>query len=163
MTPESSDHQDGDGNFIFEVLLVRKTSDGSVLHFGRFSPPSTSIPSGIAMNQPVSLQIDRVKRNYHSRLHTAGHIIGLAMRLLQPTLGDRKKVKANHFPGEACMEFEGLLYNEHKPVIQEKVNELVREQLPVQISWWDEGEVEKRKDELDMVEGREVSGMGYES
>lgn len=112
------------------------------------------------MNQPVSLQIDRVKRNYHSRLHTAGHIIGLAMRLLQPTLGDRKKVKANHFPGEACMEFEGLLYNEHKPVIQEKVNELVREQLPVQISWWDEDEVEKRKDELDMVEGREVSGMG---
>ncbi|BCS17610.1 putative alanine--tRNA ligase [Aspergillus puulaauensis] len=160
ITPESLDNQDGDGNFLFEVLLVRKTSDGSVLHFGRFSPPSTSIPSGIAMNRPVSLQIDRVKRNYHSRLHTAGHIIGLAMRLLQRTLGNRKKIKANHFPGEACMEFEGLLYNEHKPVIQEKVNELVREQLPVRISWWDEDEVEKRKDELDMVEGREVSGMG---
>lgn len=58
------------------------------------------------------------------------------------------------------MEFEGLLYNEHKPVIQAKVDELVREQLPVRISWWDDDEVERRKDELDMVEGREVGGMG---
>ncbi|OJJ04934.1 hypothetical protein ASPVEDRAFT_822685 [Aspergillus versicolor CBS 583.65] len=160
ITPENSENQDSDGSFLFEVLLVRKTSDGSILHFGRFSPPSTSVPSGIAIDQPVSIQIDRVKRNYHSRLHTAGHIIGLAMRLLQPILGDRRKVKANHFPGEACMEFEGLLYNEHKPVIQAKVDELVREQLPVRISWWDDDEVERRKDELDMVEGREVGGMG---
>lgn len=160
MAPESSGNQERADNFLFEVLLVRRASDGSLLHFGRFSPPSTSISNAIAMNQPVSLQIDRVKRNYHSRLHTAGHIIGLAMRLLQSKLGDRKKVKANHFPGEACMEFEGLLYNEHKPVIQEKVNELVREHLPVRISWWDEDEVEKRKDELDMVEGREVGGVG---
>ncbi|KAL4904689.1 Threonyl/alanyl tRNA synthetase [Aspergillus multicolor] len=82
------------------------------------------------------------------------------MRLLAPELGDRKKVKANHFPGEACMEFEGLLYNEHKPLIQAKVDELVDSDLEVRISWWGEEEVERRKDELDMAEGREVGGLG---
>ncbi|KAL4870444.1 hypothetical protein BDV12DRAFT_165961 [Aspergillus spectabilis] len=163
-----TNQDDGDDgvkrNGVFEVLLVRKTSDGTILHFGRISPvesnitrqPSLNFPTG----QPVSLQINESKRTYHSRLHTAGHILGLAMRLLSPTLGDRKKVKANHFPGEACMEFEGLLYNEHKPLIQEKVDELVRLNLPVRISWWDAEEVERRKEELDMVEGREVGGMG---
>ncbi|KAL4977873.1 major facilitator superfamily domain-containing protein [Aspergillus desertorum] len=88
--------------------------------------------------------------DYHSRLHTAGHIVGLAMRLLSTTLGERKKVKANHFPGEACLEFESLLYNEHKPLIQAKVDEIIEMSL----------NVERRRDELDMVEGREVGGMG---
>lgn len=54
------------------------------------------------------------------------------MQLLMP---EKKKVKANHFPREASMEYEGLLYNEHKPVIQEKVDELVRLDLPILISW----------------------------
>ncbi|KAL2871532.1 putative MFS drug efflux pump [Aspergillus lucknowensis] len=156
---------DADAVSKFEVLLVRKTVDGTIFHFGRFLAPGLGSipaqpPSFAAPGQTLSLSIDRSKRNYHSRLHTAGHIIGLAMRLLSPVLGDRKKVKANHAPGEACMEFEGLLYNEHKPAIQEKVDELARQQLPVRISWWEEAEIEARMDELDMVEGRQVGGMG---
>ena len=75
-------------------------------------------------------------------------------------MGERKKVKANHFPREACLEFEGLLYNEHKPLIQAKVDETTDMDLDVRISWWSEKEVERRRDELDMVEGREVGGMG---
>ncbi|RDW72619.1 uncharacterized protein DSM5745_07791 [Aspergillus mulundensis] len=158
---------DGEGN-AFQVLLVRKTPDGEILHFGRFPTTGTSSTHTLtqqpalqlAADQPVTLRIDAQKRDYHSRLHTAGHILGLAMRLLAPELGERKKVKANHFPGEACMEFEGLLYNEHKALIQAKVDELVGLDLAVKISWWGEEEVERRKDELDMVEGREVGGMG---
>ncbi|CAI7644362.1 unnamed protein product [Penicillium palitans] len=102
----------------FEVSLVRKTSDDAT--------------SSFVAGQPVVQKVDDSKRNYHSRLHTAGHIVGLAMQLLMP---DKKKVKANHFPREASMEYEGLLYNEHKPVIQEKVDELVRLDLPILISW----------------------------
>lgn len=112
----------------FEVSLVRKTSDGRFLHFGKFLDATSSFVAG----QPVVQKVDDSKRNYHSRLHTAGHIVGLAMQLLMP---DKKKVKANHFPREASMEYEGLLYNEHKPVIQEKVDELVRLDLPILISW----------------------------
>ncbi|KAJ5694781.1 Translation elongation/initiation factor/Ribosomal beta-barrel [Penicillium majusculum] len=112
----------------FEVSLVRKTPDGRFLHFGKFLAATSSFVAG----QPVVQKVDDSKRNYHSRLHTAGHIVGLAMQLLMP---DKKKVKANHFPREASMEYEGLLYNEHKPVIQEKVDELVRLDLPILISW----------------------------
>ncbi|KAL4997025.1 fungal trichothecene efflux pump-domain-containing protein [Aspergillus recurvatus] len=151
---------DGEADGTFQVLLVRKTSNGEILHFGRFAKALLIQQPPFAANQPVTLQIDTAKRNYHSRLHTAGHILGLAMRLLSATLGERKKVKANHFPGEACLEFEGLLYNEHKPLIQTKVDEIVEMDLDVRTTWWGEEEVERRRDELDMVEGREVGGMG---
>lgn len=116
----------------FEVSLVRKTLDGRFLHFGKFLDQASPFSEG----QLVVQKVDDSKRNYHSRLHTAGHIVGLAMQLLMP---DKKKVKANHFPNEACMEYEGLLYNEHKPVIQEKVDELLRRDLPILISWLEGG------------------------
>lgn len=90
----------------------------------------------------MTQKVDDAKRNYHSRLHTGGHIVGLAMELLK---SDMKKVKANHFPGEACMEYEGLLYNDDKPAIQAKVDELVERDLPILISWVEDGaEVEGR-------------------
>ncbi|KAL4747465.1 hypothetical protein BDW72DRAFT_206483 [Aspergillus terricola var. indicus] len=151
---------DGEADGTFQVLLVRKTSDGKILHFGRFTKASFIKQPYFTAHQSVTLHIDAAKRNYHSRLHTAGHILGLAMRLLSTTLGERKKVKANHFPREACLEFEGLLYNEHKPLIQAKIDEIIGMDLDVRISWWSEEEVERRRDELDMVEGREVEGMG---
>jgi Ser-tRNA(Ala) deacylase AlaX len=115
----------------FSVSLVRKTPDGRYLHFGKYVD-ATPFTAG----QLVVQKIDDSKRNYHSRLHTAGHIVGLAMQLLMP---DRKKVKANHFPNEASMEYKGLLYNEDKPVIQEKVNELVQQDLKILISWSEGG------------------------
>ncbi|KAL4888723.1 ThrRS/AlaRS common domain-containing protein [Aspergillus ambiguus] len=140
----------------FHVALVRKTLEGNILHFGTFTSPAAE--QFFIQGQVVCQSIDSTKRNYHSRLHTAGHIIGLAMRLLVPELGERKKVKANHSPGEACMEFEGLLYNEHKPLIEAKVNELVQKELPVRISWWDENKVQKTS--LNMVEGLQLGGNG---
>ncbi|CBF78206.1 putative alanine--tRNA ligase [Aspergillus nidulans FGSC A4] len=140
--------------------IIAISFDGKILHFGRFAKVPLIKQPYFTAHQPVTLHIDAAKRNYHSRLHTAGHVLGLAMRLLSTTLGERKKVKANHFPREACLEFEGLLYNEHKPLIQAKVDEITDMDLDVRISWWSEEEVERRRDELDMVEGREVGGMG---
>ncbi|KAJ5212059.1 uncharacterized protein N7498_003705 [Penicillium cinerascens] len=124
----------------FTVSLVRKMQDGRILHFGK-SRTTTTFSAG----QSVIQKVDDAKRDYHSRLHTGGHIVGLAMQLLMPQM---KKVKANHFPGEACMEYEGLLYNEHKPQIQAKVDELVQRDLPILLSW-----VEDASD-LEDVEGR---------
>jgi Ser-tRNA(Ala) deacylase AlaX len=151
-----ADHSDTDNAFAFKVLLVRKTPDGTVLHMGEFTAGDAH-PS-FAEGQLVSQNIDSAKRDYHSRLHTAGHIIGLAMRLLSSVLGERKKVKANHMPGQACMEFEGLLYNEHKPVIEEKVNELIQMKLPIMTSWWEESQVQKAS--LNMVEGLQLGKNG---
>lgn len=118
----------------FAVSNVRKTSDGRILHFGRslHTEKTTTFSEG----QSVTQRVDGAKRDYHSRLHTGGHIVGLAMQTVMPEM---KKVKANHFPGEACMEYEGLLYNEHKPLIQAKVDELVQGDLPILISWMEDG------------------------
>lgn len=116
----------------FTVLLVRKTQDGRILHFGKPDNTDTIFVEG----QRVIQNVDGDRRDYHSRLHTGGHIVGLAMELLFP---DMKKVKANHAPGEACMEYEGLLYNEQKPLIQAKVDELVKQDLPILISWVEDG------------------------
>ncbi|CAI7613299.1 unnamed protein product [Penicillium pancosmium] len=116
----------------FTVLLVRKAQDGRILHFGKPVTTDTIFVEG----QRVIQNVDGDRRDYHSRLHTGGHIVGLAMELLFP---DMKKVKANHAPGEACMEYEGLLYNEQKPLIQAKVDELVKQDLPILISWVEDG------------------------
>ncbi|KAJ5674061.1 hypothetical protein N7462_009500 [Penicillium macrosclerotiorum] len=116
----------------FTVSFVRKVEDGRILHFGK--PVEGSAP--LVEGQVVVQQVDGAKRDYHSRLHTGGHIVGLAMEILFPEM---KKFKANHFPKEACMEYEGLLYNEHKPLIQAKVDELVQQDLPILISWMEDG------------------------
>ncbi|KAL3460651.1 ThrRS/AlaRS common domain-containing protein [Aspergillus heterothallicus] len=166
ITAEIRQGESGDSKF--EVLLVRKTFDGTIYHFGRFLAGTGAESTGIiqqpsfAPNQSVSLAIDRKKRNHHSRLHTAGHILGLAIRLLRSQLDVREKGKANHFPGEASLEFEGLLYNEHKPIIQEKVNELVAQAIPVRTCWWEAAEIKERIHELNMAEGMQdaVGGMG---
>ncbi|KAF7715654.1 Uncharacterized protein PECH_001268 [Penicillium ucsense] len=117
----------------FTVTTVRKAPPGRILHFGKTSTQPGSL---FQEGQRVVLRVDGAKRDYHSRLHTGGHVVGLAMQLLYPEM---KKVKANHFPAEACMEYEGLLYNEQKPVIQAKVDELVQQDLPVSISWVEDG------------------------
>jgi Ser-tRNA(Ala) deacylase AlaX len=74
------------------------------------------------------------------------------MQLLMPEM---KKVKANHFPREASMEYEGSLYNENKPVIQEKVDELVKRDLEILISW--EEDCKESGDDGD-EEGRSFDG-----
>lgn len=116
----------------FTVSLVRKTEDGRILHFGK----PVNADATFAEGQRVVQNVDGDRRDYHSRLHTGGHIVGLAMELLFPNM---KKVKANHAPGEACMEYEGLLYNEQKPLIQAKVDELINQDLPILISWVEDG------------------------
>lgn len=116
----------------FTVSLVRKTQEGKILHFVKPINSSSLFSEG----QRVVQTVDGERRDYHSRLHTGGHIVGLAMELLFP---DMKKVKANHAPGESCMEYKGLLYNEQKSSIQEKVDELVKQDLPILISWVEDG------------------------
>ncbi|MGY5958512.1 alanyl-tRNA editing protein [Kosakonia sp. BK9b] len=55
-----------------------------------------------ATDDPVELNVDAASRMLHSRLHTAGHLIGYAGELLgwQP-------VKAHHWPGEGRITFKG--------------------------------------------------------
>ncbi|KAK4660050.1 hypothetical protein QC762_115750 [Podospora pseudocomata] len=127
----------------FAVISARHsiTNPSQVLHLGFFAP---SVPP--PDEQPLFTPGDRITqtinaslRNYHSRLHTAGHVLGSAVRhLLESQIEDFDELKASHFPDSAACEFRGLIDSKWKEPIQEKVNELLAAKMPVEVEWWDE-------------------------
>ena len=84
----------------------------------------------------VLLKLDARVRRLHSRLHSAGHLIGY--------VGDLKgwhAYKGNHFPGQGKVSFKPdaeTLANLSLPgaeALQKEVNEYVREALPFNETW----------------------------
>lgn len=155
-----------------DVSLVRKLPSGLILHAGsRAGTCSSSLSPVFRASQAVVLKIDSAARDYHSRLHTAGHLIGLAVRRLEATIGPVTELKANHAPGSAWVEFGGSIAGEHKDAIQAEVDGMVASALPVTVRWWDAQTVrEKSMSGLagvaDLPEGEvlfrvvEVEGLG---
>ncbi|CAI6333966.1 unnamed protein product [Periconia digitata] len=125
----------------FTVHQVRKLpSTSTILHL--VTPLSSSSTSSPNFLQTAKLHqsIDAEKRTLHSRLHTAGHALGLAISMLSQsgTLpSDLQDGKASHYPSTAFVEFTatagGLIMSSHKDAIQAKVDELVAADYPVGI------------------------------
>ncbi|GME66194.1 putative arylsulfatase protein [Neofusicoccum parvum] len=130
----------GAGDASFAVVAVRRASDGRVLHFGRFS--GTAFTPGQAVKQIV----DAEKRDLHSRIHDAGHIVGLAVRQVAAETPELKltESKAQHYPGAAHVEFGGLIDGKYKEAIQAKVDEMLEKDLPVKAYWWTEAELREK-------------------
>lgn len=123
----------------FSVSAVRK-DDAEVLHLGRFSGPDTFKPG-----EAVEQAIDAEKRLFHSRLHTAGHVLGAAVRhMVENEVEGFDELKASHFPDSASCEFQGLIEGKWKEPIQMKVDEYIAAKMPVEIEWWDADEFRKR-------------------
>ena len=121
---------------IFEVKSVRHPAQGSqILHLGRFIPiEGTRLDAGEGVQQ----RVDAEKRTLYSRLHTAGHILGLAINSLcrDGVLSPLTESKASHYPESAAVEFGGIIEGKHKDAIQAKTDEFVRSARPVKIHWW---------------------------
>lgn len=154
-----------DGCLVFDVQAVRMDAlhDGQVLHFGRFSPssspPSAASTGTFRAGQPVHQAIDVPKRTLYSRLHTAGHVLGAAVRHVVVAAANAKnnnsddpndvvpgfaELKASHFPGAAACEFAGLLAPHWKDPVQRQVDAYVAAALPVQVDWWDAAEFRRQ-------------------
>ncbi|CZS90037.1 hypothetical protein WAI453_002988 [Rhynchosporium graminicola] len=126
-----------DAKSTFEVSAVRyPAAGGAILHFGRFHPPSEpTLKSGDEIRQ----SIDGAKRDHYSRLHTAGHILGLAINALMQdgTLPNTLvESKASHYPDSAAVEFVGIIESRHLTAIQAKTDEFVASGKKVGIHWW---------------------------
>lgn len=95
----------------------------------------------------VTQTLDQATRQLHSRLHTAGHLLGLAARHylesaesgsdIQP--GQLVDGKASHFPGMANVEFSGspLVASTHRSGIQGRLDRYLTEDLDVHVHEWD--------------------------
>ena len=138
--PSSASSTASTPNTKFTVLTARKTNN-QVLHLGVFHPPSAAFHP----DEPIRQTIDPARRLLHSRLHTAGHVLGGAVRqLLEDKIEGFDELKASHFPGSAACEFRGAIPGEWTGGIQERVREIVEGQVAVRVEWWGVGEFEKR-------------------
>lgn len=128
---------------VFEVDAVRMDAvhDGQVLHFGRFSGGAEPFREGETVEQAIDVE----KRLLYSRLHTAGHVLGAAVRhLCEKEVDGFDELKASHFPDQAACEFAGSIEGRWREPIQRKVDEYVAAAMPVEIEWWDEDEFRRR-------------------
>lgn len=133
--------QNGASRCVFEVRAVRHATGSRILHLGRFKTGDKDI---FQNGDTVKQSIDGEKRDLHSRLHTGGHILGLAVRRLASSLPGITELKAQHYPDSAFVEFQGLIEGKHKEAIQKQVDQIVNEKLPVKVHWWDEATAKER-------------------
>ena len=128
----------------FQVAIARMDAveSGRVLHFGRFSAGSESTFSS---GEGISQSIDVEKRLLYSRYHTAGHVLGAAVRhLLEKEIPGFDELKASHFPDSAACEFLGPIDGKWKDGIQKQVDEYIDAKMPIEIDYWSENEFAKQ-------------------
>ncbi|PSR80492.1 Threonyl/alanyl tRNA synthetase [Coniella lustricola] len=128
---------------VFDVESVRMDAvqEGRVLHYGRFRQPGTILPVHTAVTQAIDIP----KRTLYSRLHTAGHVLGAAVRATcASSIAGFDELKASHFPDAAACEFAGLIAGTWKEEIQKQVDKYIEADLQVVVEWWDEDEFRKR-------------------
>ena len=139
------------------MRLVRHSTQNPnlVLHLVRFTSPSPTTPNNLpSPTTPISLTVDPTKRLLYSRLHTAGHVLGGAVRsTVASSIPDFDELKASHYPGSASCEFQGLISGDFKPAIQARVDEIVASAEPVEISFWGKGDFEREGLERLVPEG----------
>ena len=132
---------------VFDVISARMDAvqSGRVLHFGRFSTDNdaaSAAASAAAMfsvpGTAVRQDIDVDKRTLYSRLHTAGHVLGAAVRhVVEKEIDGFDELKASHFPEAASCEFRGKIDAHWKDPIQACVTDYIAQAMPVEIDWWD--------------------------
>ncbi|KAI1840811.1 hypothetical protein JX266_012959 [Neoarthrinium moseri] len=141
----------------FDVLSVRMSAvaQGEVLHFGRFADAAAIFKAGDSVMQTI----DSDKRLLYSRYHTAGHVLGAAVRhLVEKEVENFDETKASHFPDSAACEFQGLIEAKWKDPIQQRLDEYIEKDMQVEIEWWDEEDFRTNGMER-QIPDRELMGM----
>lgn len=125
----------------FRVRAVRMDAlhAGQVLHLGSYAAADLPDNSGMHAGDTIEMAVDEDKRLLYSRLHTAGHVLGSAVRsLLEHEVPGFDELKASHFPDRAGCEFQGNIEGKWKEPIQGRVDEYLARKMPVEIDFWTE-------------------------
>lgn len=115
--------QSPDTKFIVEEV---RFVDGDVLHIGHFEGQP------FMQGEDVHIVVDGERRKLNARLHSGGHLVDMAVTKLG---FDWIPGKGYHFPDSPYVEYEGDLDPDKQEAareqIEEKANELLKQDLPV--------------------------------
>lgn len=114
------------GQNSFQVSDVRLQEDGTVHHYGLFTKGE------IKVGDTVKLHIDADRRLLNAKIHSAGHLIDIAISALNIT--SIKPTKGFHFPEGAYVEYAGTLENaaDYIPQIEAKMKELIAQNMTIE-------------------------------
>ena len=88
-----------------------------IWHIGTFEPAGASFEIG----SEVDCHIDEVKRRLFARIHSAGHMLDMAMTMAGRT--DLQPSKGYHFADSSYVEYIGTVEEKDRPVLIAKLNE----------------------------------------
>ena len=111
---------------IFRVTRVRIDEYGIVSHYGSYE--SWEFKTGTT----ISMQIDQATRLQNARNHSAGHLIDVAMKQIR--YDQLKPMKWHHFPDGCYVEYSWRLDEDITEQLQEAVNTVIAENIPVIVS-----------------------------
>ncbi|GAB5035029.1 alanine-trna acid forming aminoacyl-trna and related binding isoform 1 [Nannochloropsis oceanica] len=144
---------DGDAGVTFVVDSVRSGEGGVIYHFGTLASTTDQHEDGNSSNsssscsncsiclpfhvgQAVTLEIDADSRRLHSRLHSAGHALDVAVLQLGMQL---RPSKGYHFQDAPYVEYFGRLLPEAGTAVEvataltEKMKTLVEADIPFEV------------------------------
>lgn len=106
---------------LFKVEDVRLNEE-LVKHYGHF------VKGELTENQSVSCEVNHETRQLHNRLHSAGHVIDMAVFKLGLNWTPEK---GHHFPGNSYVEYNGILEIQEKEKLKQSIektcNQLIQD------------------------------------
>lgn len=112
--------------------------DGEVLHFGNFDDDS------FKRDEAVHIIVDADRRKLHARLHSAGHVVDMAVSQLCP---DWIPGKGYHFPDSPYVEYDGQIDFEKRDELIADIaklgNEFIKQAMPVSFKFVNYDELKK--------------------
>lgn len=116
-------------NTVFQVEEVRYV-DGQVYHIGTYESGSLNI------GDSVELFIDQEKRILHTKLHSIGHLVDMALKELSI---DWIPGKGYHFPNGPYVEYVGNLdgFNKEQLIkdLENKCNEIINRNIETRLTF----------------------------
>lgn len=126
------------GDTTFEVEEVRLDEHGDVHHIGKYTSGS------FAADDSVTCKVDHERRAMNTRLHSAGHVIDIAIDKLDL---DWVAEKGQHYPHLSAVEYSGTWQPEQaediRIAIEKQVNEFVAQALENSITFMPVEEMHK--------------------
>lgn len=105
------------GTVTFKITGLLNKEGEVIWHVGTFEPAGSTFAEG----SEVSCHVDEQKRRLYARVHSAGHLLDVAMSMAGRT--DLKPSKGYHFSDGSYVEYIGNVEEKDRKALIDKLNE----------------------------------------